>query len=82
MRCMDVLLAFPALLLAIFIVTVLGRGLVNAIIAISLCQHPGLRPRRARQRAVGPRAGLRGRRPRPRRVEPPRILIHRVLPNA
>ena len=26
MRCMDVLLSFPSLLLAILIVTVLGRG--------------------------------------------------------
>ena len=40
MRCMDVLLAFPALLLAIFIVTVLGRGLLNAVIAISLVTIP------------------------------------------
>ena len=40
MRCMDVLLAFPALLLAIFIVTVLGRGLFNAVIAISLVTIP------------------------------------------
>jgi peptide/nickel transport system permease protein len=40
MRCMDVFLAFPALLLAITIVTVLGRGLVNAVIAISLVSIP------------------------------------------
>ena len=40
MRCMDVLLAFPSLLLAISIVTVLGRGLVNAIIAIALVSIP------------------------------------------
>jgi ABC-type dipeptide/oligopeptide/nickel transport system permease subunit len=40
MRCMDVLLAFPALLLAITIVTVLGRGLTNAIIAIALVSIP------------------------------------------
>ena len=36
MRLMDVLLAFPALLLAIFIVTVFGPGLINAIFAIAI----------------------------------------------
>jgi ABC-type dipeptide/oligopeptide/nickel transport system permease subunit len=36
MRVMDVLLAFPALLLAIAIVAVLGPGLLNALIAIGI----------------------------------------------
>ena len=40
MRCMDVLLAFPALLLAIAIVTVLGPGLVNALLAIGIVEIP------------------------------------------
>ena len=40
MRCMDVLLAFPSLLLAIAIVTVLGRGLENALLAISIVSIP------------------------------------------
>jgi peptide/nickel transport system permease protein len=40
MRFMDVLLAFPALLLAITVVTVLGPGLFNAVIAISLVSIP------------------------------------------
>lgn len=40
MRLMDVLLAFPALLLAIAIVTAAGRGLVNALIAISIVSIP------------------------------------------
>ena len=40
MRVMDVLLAFPSLLLAITIVTVLGRGLFNAVIAISVVTIP------------------------------------------
>ena len=71
---MDVLLAFPALLLAIFIVTVLGRGLLNAVIAISLVTIPVYAPRRAGQRADHPRAGLRGRRPGAGRVSSGRIL--------
>ena len=40
MRVMDVLLAFPSLLLAIVIVTVLGPGLINALIAISIVSIP------------------------------------------
>ena len=40
MRVMDVLLVFPALLLAIFIVTVLGKGLINAQIAIAVVALP------------------------------------------
>ncbi|MBK8021639.1 MAG: ABC transporter permease [Chloroflexi bacterium] len=40
MRLMDVLLAFPSLLLAIVIVTVLGPGLQNALLAISIVSIP------------------------------------------
>jgi peptide/nickel transport system permease protein len=40
MRIMDVLLVFPALVLAIAIVTVLGAGLINAQIAIGLVAIP------------------------------------------
>lgn len=40
MRGMDVLLAFPSLLLAIAIVTVLGPGLQNALLAIGIVSIP------------------------------------------
>ena len=40
MRVMDVLLAFPSLILAITIVTVLGPGIINALIAISIVSIP------------------------------------------
>jgi ABC-type dipeptide/oligopeptide/nickel transport system permease subunit len=40
MRIMDVLLAFPSLLLAIAIVTVMGRGLQNALLAIAIVSIP------------------------------------------
>jgi peptide/nickel transport system permease protein len=40
MRVMDVLLAFPALLLAIAIVAVLGPGLINALLAIGIVTIP------------------------------------------
>ncbi|CAN5655531.1 ABC transporter permease [soil metagenome] len=40
MRLMDMLLAFPALLLAIIIVTVLGYGLTNAMLAVGIVSIP------------------------------------------
>jgi ABC-type dipeptide/oligopeptide/nickel transport system permease subunit len=40
MRSMDVLLAFPSLLLAIAIVTILGPGLQNALLAIGIVSVP------------------------------------------
>lgn len=40
MRVLDVLLAFPSLLLAIAIVTVLGPGLINALLAIGIVSIP------------------------------------------
>jgi peptide/nickel transport system permease protein len=40
MRFMDVLLAFPSLLLAIAIVSVLGRGIENALLAIAIVTIP------------------------------------------
>ena len=40
MRIMDVLMAFPGLLLAIAIVTVLGTGLINALLAIGIVSIP------------------------------------------
>ncbi|HKY53810.1 MAG TPA: ABC transporter permease [Anaerolineales bacterium] len=40
MRVMDVLLAFPSLLLSIAIVAVLGPGLINALLAISFVSIP------------------------------------------
>ena len=40
MRIMDVLLAFPALLLAIAIVSILGPGMINALLAIGIVSIP------------------------------------------
>jgi dipeptide transport system permease protein len=40
MRIMDVILAFPSLLLALVLVAVLGPGLLNAMIAIALVLQP------------------------------------------
>jgi ABC-type dipeptide/oligopeptide/nickel transport system permease subunit len=80
MRCMDVLLSFPSLLLAILIVTVLGRGLINSVLAIAIVSVPAYaRVVRGQvlsvreqdfitaDRALGVRSG--------------RLLRHRVFPN-
>jgi peptide/nickel transport system permease protein len=40
MRCMDILFAFPVMLLAIAIVAVLGAGIGNAMIAIAVVYTP------------------------------------------
>lgn len=41
MRVMDILLVFPSLLLAIVIVAILGPGLFNAMLAVSITYLPG-----------------------------------------
>ena len=40
MRVMDIILAFPALLLALALVAILGPSLTNAMIAIAIVQQP------------------------------------------
>ncbi|QZP39775.1 ABC transporter permease [Halobaculum magnesiiphilum] len=42
MRLMDTLLSIPSLLLALLVVTVLGSGIVNTIIAIGVVFTPGI----------------------------------------
>ena len=39
-RLMDIILAFPGLLLALVLVTILGPGLINAMMAIAIVQLP------------------------------------------
>lgn len=40
MRIMDIILAFPSLLLALVLVAILGPSLINAMIAIAIVQQP------------------------------------------
>jgi peptide/nickel transport system permease protein len=40
MRCMDILLAFPDILLAIVIIAILGPGLVNVMVAVGIGAIP------------------------------------------
>jgi ABC-type dipeptide/oligopeptide/nickel transport system permease subunit len=81
MRFMDVILAFPSFLLAIAIITVLGRGLQNALYAIAIVNIPvfarlvrasvlSLKEQEfvAASRALG--------------ASPTRLLFVRILPNA
>jgi peptide/nickel transport system permease protein len=81
MRVMDVLLAFPTLLLAIAIVTVLGPGLVNALLAIGIVSIPSYaRVMRASVLSVKERDFVTA--DKAAGVSQTRILFHRVLPNA
>ena len=40
MRCMDIMLSFPSILLAILVVTTLGAGAGNVVIAVGVAQVP------------------------------------------
>lgn len=81
MRLMDVLLAFPALLLAIFIVTVFGPGLVNAIFAIAIVSIP-IYARVVRSSVLSVRETDFVKADVVLGVSTPRLIWHRVLPNS
>ena len=81
MRCMDVMLAIPGLLLAIGIVALLGPGLCQIMIAVGIDEHPdlrapparlGARPARERLRARGA-LGRRAAAHDPLRAHPPEL---------
>lgn len=81
MRTMDVLLAFPGLLLAIAIVTVLGPGLTNALLAISFVSIPVYaRIMRASVLQVKEQDFVSA--SRALGASPWRIMLNHVLPNA
>ena len=81
MRSMDVLLSFPSLLLAILIVTVLGRGLINSILAIAIVYVP-VYARVVRGQVLALRDQDFVTADRALGVKDMRILLHRVFPNA
>ena len=77
MRCMDMLFAFPAILLAIAILAIRGRGATNAMIAIGIVYTPIFARVTRASVLERPRGGLRagrpvGRRRRPAHHAPPR----------
>jgi len=81
MRVMDVLLAFPSLLLAIAIVTVLGPGLINALLAIGIVSIPAY-ARVVRASVLSVREMDYVSATRALGASNMRILFQRILPNA
>jgi ABC-type dipeptide/oligopeptide/nickel transport system permease subunit len=81
MRIMDVLLAFPSLLLAIAIVTVLGPGLINALLAIGIVSIPSY-ARVVRASVLSVREMDYVSATRALGGNTNQILFHRILPNA
>jgi len=81
MRLMDVLLAFPSLILAIAIVTVLGPGLVNALLAIGIVSIP-VYARIVRASVLSVKEADYVEADRALGVGPVRLLFHRIMPNA
>ncbi len=81
MRVMDVILGFPALLLAIAIVAVLGPGLRNALLAIAIVTLPGYaRVMRAQVLAIKESDYVSASRALGSSTR--QILLRRVIPNA
>ena len=78
---MDVILGFPALLLAIAIVAVLGRGLSNALLAIAVVTMPGYaRVMRAQVLAIKESDFVAA--SRALGASARQVLIRRIIPNA
>ncbi|NJK80246.1 MAG: ABC transporter permease [Chloroflexaceae bacterium] len=78
---MDILLAFPSILLAIVIVTILGPGLFNALLAVSIVEIPVF-GRIARSTVLSIRSQEYITSARAVGVPGPRILFRHVLPNS
>lgn len=81
MRLMDVLLAFPSLLLSIAIVTVLGPGLQNALLAIAIVSIPAY-ARLARASVLSVKENEYVLANRSLGAKPLRILFVHIFPNA
>ncbi len=81
MRIMDVLMAFPSLLLAIAIVSVLGTGLINALLAIGIVSIPRF-ARLVRSTVLSVKELEYVQASRALGANPMHILFKRILPNA
>jgi len=80
MRVMDVILSFPALLLALALVAILGPSLVNAMIAIAIVQQPHY-VRLTRAAVMGERTKDYVTAARVSGVKTPRLMFSTILPN-
>jgi peptide/nickel transport system permease protein len=81
MRLMDVVLAFPSLLLAIAIVVALGQSYINALFAISIVSIP-IYARIVRSSVITARENDYVTASRALGESGPGILIRRIMPNA
>ena len=81
MRAMDVLFAFPAILMAIAVLAILGPGTTNAMIAIGIVYTP-IFARVTRAAVLGVREEVYVRASRSVGASDVRILARHVLPNA
>ena len=81
MRSLDVLMAFPSLLLAIAIVAVLGPGLINALLAIAIIEIP-IFARVVRASVLSVKELDYVQASRAQGASELRILFTRILPNA
>jgi ABC-type dipeptide/oligopeptide/nickel transport system permease subunit len=81
MRLVDVLLAFPYLLLALIIVAALGPGLTNSVIAIGIVYTPRY-ARLIRGQVLAVRGADYVRAARACGARWPRLLLRHVLPNS
>lgn len=81
MRTMDILMAFPSLLLAIAIVTVLGPGLINALLAIGFVSIP-IYARLIRATILSVKEMDYVSASRALGASPVGLLMNRILPNA
>jgi dipeptide transport system permease protein len=80
MRSMDVLMALPGVLLAICIITILGPGLINTMIAIAVGTLPGY-TRLARAAALGELQKEYVTASRVAGARTPRLMFNTILPN-
>jgi peptide/nickel transport system permease protein len=81
MRAMDIVLSFPSLILAIAIVTVLGSGLINGMLAIGIVSIP-IYARVMRASVLSVREADFVTASRALGESSPGILSRRILPNA
>lgn len=81
MRFMDGLFAFPFILLAITLMTVLGQGLINVIIAIGVANIPGF-ARVIRGQVLGVKESDFIEVTKSLGAKHGRIILHHVLPNS
>lgn len=80
MRVMDVILAFPSLLLALVLVAILGPGLTNAMIAIAIVYQPHF-ARLTRAAVMGEKEREYVTAARVAGARNPRLMFRTILPN-